>query len=140
MQVRDIMATTPRWIDPDTKLTDAATRMRDENVGALPVGDGRKLIGMLTDRDIVVRLLPDGLSPDAKVSDAMSSDVLYCFEDQPVDEVAKNMGDEQVRRLPVMNRDKELVGMISLGDIAAKAAKEVAGEALGHVSTDRKVA
>lgn len=135
MQVKEIMTRDVDWIAPDVTIREAAKRMRDENIGALPVGENDKLIGMVTDRDIVIRVLPDGKDlSEATARDAMSDDLLYCFDDQETEEVAANMGDNQVRRLPVLNRDKRLVGMISLGDIAEKASDKTAGEALEEVS------
>ena len=90
---------------------------------------------MITDRDIAVRAVAQGRGPDTKVREVMSTEVLYCFEDQTVDEVTRNMADVRVRRLPVVNRDKRLVGILSLGDLAIDAsAQEEAGEALGGIS------
>lgn len=138
MQIREIMTKNIDWIKGDGSVIEAARRMRDEDIGALPVADDDQLIGMLTDRDIVIRALPDGKDPSTvKVREAMSGKVLYCFDDQEAEDVAANMGDNQVRRLPVVNRDKRLVGMVSLGDIAEKASERTAGEALGEISEDR---
>ncbi|MFP3944372.1 MAG: CBS domain-containing protein [Alphaproteobacteria bacterium] len=138
MQVREIMTRDVDWVAPDTTVQDAARRMRDENIGALPVGENDKLIGMVTDRDIVVRLLPEGRDiSSATVKDAMSDKLLYCFDDQNIEEVADNMGEHHVRRLPVVNREKRLVGMISLGDIARSGAEQPAGHALGEAAQPR---
>lgn len=135
MQVREVMTADVDWVPPDTTVQDAARRMRDENIGVLPVGENDKLIGMVTDRDIVIRLLSEGRDVgSATVKDAMSEKLLYCFDDQSLEEVAENMGEHHVRRLPVVNRDKRLVGIISLEDIARGGSTQSAGEALGKAS------
>jgi CBS domain-containing protein len=109
--------------------------MRDEDIGAVPVVDGDKLIGMVTDRDIVVRGLADSRDPAAATARAvMTSTLLYCFDDQSVEEALDNMGEQQVRRLPVVDRDKRLVGVVSIGDLCAAAAPERTGESLSQIS------
>ena len=138
MQVREVMTPNVDWVPPGTSVQEAAKRMRDDNVGALPIGENDKLIGMVTDRDIVIRLLSEGRDMgSATVRDAMSDKLLYCFEDEDIENVAGNMGDNHVRRLPVVNSDKRLVGMISLGDIARSGAERAAGEALRQASEPR---
>lgn len=133
MRIADAMTRDVQVIKPDQSLVDAARLMADCDCGALPVADNDRLVGMLTDRDIVVRGLAQGKTPDTCVQDVMSADVKYCFEDEDLDEVAQNMGDLQVRRLPVVSRDKRLVGIVSLGDIATSD-EEPAGEALSSIS------
>jgi CBS domain-containing protein len=96
----------------------AAQMMAEIDAGALPVGEGDRLVGMITDRDIAVRAVAAGKSPNTPVGDIMSSEVCYCFEDQDLDEIADNMSDIKVRRLPVVNRQKRLVGILSLSDMA----------------------
>ncbi len=118
MQVRDVMTPSVRVADPKTTINEAARLMRDEDVGALPVGSER-LEGMVTDRDIVVRALANDVDPvSTPVEKLMSDEVLYCFDDQDIEEVARNMGEQQVRRLPVVDHDKRLVGFVSLSDLA----------------------
>lgn len=135
MQVREVMSTQVDLIDPSTSLAEAARIMRDDDVGALPIGNDDRLVGMLTDRDIVVRGLAAGKTADsATAGDVMSSGILYCFDDQPIEEAADLMGDRQVRRLAVVNRDKRLVGIVSLGDISTKGASGTAAETLQEVS------
>ncbi len=107
--------------------------MGELDLGFLPVGEDDRLIGTITDRDIAVRGVGQGLECDTLIEEVMSTDVKYCFDDQDLDEVTANMGDIQVRRLPVVNREKRLVGVISLGDIAKKTAIE-AGLALSDVT------
>lgn len=135
MQIREVMTEKIDLVNPTTTLTEAARKMREDDVGALPVGEGDSLVGMITDRDITVRAIAEGKDPAATtVRDAMSDQVLYCFEDQSTEEVAANMGRRQIRRLPVVNRDKRLVGIVSLGDLSAGGANKEAGEALGLIS------
>lgn len=135
MQVRDVMTSQVDVIAPSATLVEAARRMRDEDVGALPVGEDDRLMGMLTDRDIVVRAAADGKdSNSSTVRDAMSDRVLYCFDDQECAEVAASMASNQIRRLPVINRDKRLVGIVSLGDLAVDGPSGAAAEALQEIS------
>jgi CBS domain-containing protein len=117
MIVRDAMTPDVCIVTPDQTIREAARLMAENDLGALPVRENDRLIGMLTDRDIAVRGVATGCSPDAKVRHVMSTEVLYCFDDEDLDDVAKNMGDIKVRRLPVVNRDKRLVGIVSIGDV-----------------------
>ena len=119
MKISDVMTTEVHVIEPGATLRDAARKMRDLDVGSLPVHRDDKLVGMVTDRDIVVRGLAEGMGLDATVSAVMSEGVKYCFDDQPVADVAANMGEIQVRRLPVVTREKRLVGFVSLANIAS---------------------
>lgn len=135
MQIKDVMTSDVDLIEPATTINEASRMMRDDEVGALPVAQDDSLVGMITDRDIVVRAIAEGKDPSATpVRDAMSERVLYCFDDQSPDEVAANMGENQIRRLPVLNRDKRLVGIVSLGDLSTGGAAGEAGEALEHIS------
>jgi CBS domain-containing protein len=108
--------------------------MAELDAGVIPVGENDRLVGMITDRDIAIRAVAKGKGPDTPVRDVMSSEVKYCYDDEDLEHVAKNMGDIQVRRLPVVNRDKRLVGIVSLGDIAKKEDAETAGEATARVA------
>jgi CBS domain-containing protein len=108
--------------------------MWDIDAGALPVSENDRLVGMITDRDIAVRAVALGKGPETPVREIMTSDVKYCFEDEDTDHVACNMGDQRVRRPPVVNRDKRLVGILSLGDIALTQGGQTAGEALAGIS------
>jgi len=135
MQVREAMTETVRVADPDTLLPEIASIMRDEDIGAVPVVENDKLIGMITDRDIVVRAVAENRDLGvATAREVMSPGILYCFEDQRVEEVLENMAGQQVRRLPVVNRDKRLVGVVSLGDLSQAARKGKTGEALKDIS------
>jgi CBS domain-containing protein len=119
--IAEIMSTEVRVIGPEVSLGEAARLMRDLDVGALPVCHDRQLLGMVTDRDIAVRGVAAGLgADDACVSDVMSTDAQWCTEDQDSEEVMRLMAQKQVRRLPVINVDKELVGIVSLGDLALR--------------------
>jgi CBS domain-containing protein len=133
MQVRDVMTPNVQLITADDTLQDAAALMAELDTGVLPVADGERLIGMLTDRDIAVRAVALGRGPDSAVREAMTADVKYCFADQDLDEVVANMAELQLRRLPVLDADKRLVGIVALGDIARREADE-AGEALSDIS------
>ena len=134
MQVQDLMTRDVAILSPYDNLRTAAVRMAELDVGALPVGDEDRLVGMITDRDIVVRGLAEGRDVTARVKEVMTPDVKYCYFDQEIEEISANMADIQVRRLPVVDRDKRLVGILSLSDIATGADAEYAAEALGGIS------
>jgi CBS domain-containing protein len=134
MRVRDAMTPDVQLCTPEDTLRDAAEAMAALNCGLLPVTDNERLVGMISDRDIAVRGVAMGRGPDARVRDVMTTDVKYCFEDQDVEEITMNMGDIQVRRLPVMSRDKRLVGIIALGDIARANSSDGTAVALGQIS------
>jgi CBS domain-containing protein len=136
MQIRDVMSREVKLLAPDRSLQDAARLMRDHDIGVLPVGENDKLVGMITDRDIVLRAVADGKDcADVTVKDAMSKDaVLYCYEDQTTDEVADNMGEQRIRRLAVVDRDKNLVGIVSIGDLSRGAGPEKVGGAMAGIA------
>jgi CBS domain-containing protein len=118
MKVREIMSREVRTVTPQTTLGEAALLMRQADIGALLVNEGERLTGVVTDRDLAVRGLADGLGADRPVREVMSGELRYCFEDEEVDHVAKNMAQLEKRRLPVMDRNKRLVGIVSLANIA----------------------
>lgn len=119
--VSDIMTTDVCVIQPQETLRTAAQRMKELDIGALPVCDGERLLGMLTDRDLTIRGVADGLNPEeACVSDVMSPNVEYATADQDSEEIMRLMGDKQIRRLPVVDTDKKLVGIVSLADLATR--------------------
>ena len=121
MQLKEIMTTDVEVIKPESPITEAAKKMRSLDVGALPVCDGRRLLGMLTDRDITIRATAEGRDPDKTlVHDCMSRELVYCFEDQDIKEAERLMQDKQIRRLPVLTREKLLAGIVALGDLATK--------------------
>ena len=136
MKLSEIMTHEVEVIPPECSLDQAARKMRELDVGLMPVCDGERLVGMLTDRDITVRAVAEGMDPrSTRVKDAMTPDVTWCFEDQDTDEAARLMKENQVRRLVVLNRDKRLVGILSLGDLAVETGDDRAsGETLEKVS------
>lgn len=136
MNVSEIMTTNFEMIDATCSLTEAAEKMKSLNVGFLPVKEGTRLAGLLTDRDIVVRGLAEGLDPgSAQVKDILSSGVVYCYDDDSVEDAARLMEDNQIRRLLVVDHDRTPVGILSIGDIAVKAGQEeLAGEILERIS------
>ncbi|ODR93223.1 CBS domain-containing protein [Sinorhizobium alkalisoli] len=133
MRVADVMTKNVHVVNPDDTVAAVARHMADNDIGFLPVGDHDRLVGMITDRDIVVRCVADGRDGNTRVSDVMTTDVKYCFDDEELSDVAHNMGDQQVRRLPVVNRAKRLVGVVSLAD-AARSDPSVAGVGLQGVT------
>jgi CBS domain-containing protein len=136
MKVSEIMTTDFEKIDSTSTLREAAEKMKLLNVGFLPVREGNKLIGLITDRDIVVRGLAEGLDPrSTRAKDIVSSEIVYCYDDDSVEDAARLMEDNQVRRLIVVDHDQTPVGIVSIGDIAVKSGEEqLAGEILERVS------
>lgn len=126
MKIADLMTRDPQTIAPDDTLRRAAELMDDLDVGVLPVCDAGRLVGMVTDRDITVRATAAGESPEAaKVGEIMTTDLRWCYEDEDVEGAERMMRQAQIRRLPVLDRDRRLVGVLSLGDLAAKGARDV---------------
>jgi len=134
MKVSEAMTRDVMMVSPTQSIAEAARMMAECDAGILPVSENDRLIGMITDRDIAIRAVAERRSPDTSVRDVMSKEVLYCFDDEDIEHVAKNMGDNQVRRLPVVNRDKRLVGIISLGDIARHTKGRTTGEAMAQIA------
>jgi len=134
MQLREVMTSEVEVVRPEASITEAAQKMKDLDVGALPVCDGERLVGMVTDRDIVVNAVAEGCDASTKVADAMTPDVAYAFDDQDTEEAMRIMERHQIRRLPVLNREKRLVGIVSLGDLATKDDEARSGETLREVS------
>jgi CBS domain-containing protein len=134
MQVSEVMTRKVTIASPSDSLRRAAELMEDIDAGVLLVGENDRLVGMLTDRDITLRAVATGLSPEeCTVGEVMSPQVLYVYEDQTVEDAARNMSDLKIRRLPVLNRQKRLVGVVSLGDLALKK-ESTAAKALKGVS------
>jgi len=134
MRVSEVMTRDVQVASPENTIQEAAKMMARLDAGSLPVGENDRLVGMLTDRDIAVRAVAKGLGPDCPVGDVMTRDIRYCFEDEDTDHIVHNLAEQQIRRLPVVNRDKRLVGILSLGDLAIAEGKEPAGEALTGIS------
>ncbi|HEY2841668.1 MAG TPA: CBS domain-containing protein [Pirellulales bacterium] len=134
MLVKEAMTRDVRTVGPEQNIQEAAKIMLEIDAGALPVGDKDKLVGMITDRDIAVRGVAAGKAPSARVREVMSSEVKYCFEDEDIAHVSRNMGDQRIRRLPVVDRNKRLVGILSLADLATSAKTGHASAALSGIS------
>jgi CBS domain-containing protein len=134
MQVRDVMTAQATIVHKDDTIASAAQLMAEEDVGALPVREGDSLVGVITDRDIATRAIAKERGPSTAVEEIMTASVLYCFEDQECDEIAQNMAENKVRRLPVMNRDKRLIGMVAIADLARMTSEESAKHAVQGVS------
>ncbi|MCB9149901.1 MAG: CBS domain-containing protein [Caldilineaceae bacterium] len=136
MLIKEMMTRNVEVVRPNASIQDAASKMKSLDIGSLPVCDGSKIHGMITDRDIVIRAVAEGRdSTQTKVADVLTDNLIYCFEDQSVQEAADAMQQYQIRRLPIVNRDKELVGIISLGDLAVDTENEkLAGATLVDVS------
>jgi CBS domain-containing protein len=134
MKIHELMTRDVSLGRPDQTIRELATAMANSDFGAVPISDKDRLVGMVTDRDMVVRGLAKGLGPDAQVSLVMSPEVKYCYDDQEVDEVAQNMASQQIRRLPVVDRDKRLVGIVALADIATQGEVDAAARAIEGIS------
>lgn len=134
MNIGDCMTKELAMIKSSDSIRAAAAMMAQADTGILPVGEGERLVGMVTDRDIALRAVGAGKGPDCKVSEVMTPAVRYCFEDDEVESVAKNMAELQLRRLLVVDREKRLVGMVSLGDMARQGDCAVVGEAMGVIA------
>lgn len=134
MKARECMSRQVLVANPRLAIAEAARMMSECDAGVLPVGENDRLVGIITDRDIVIRAVARNLPPSTPVSKVMSDDqVLYCFDDEDIEDIAENLAEQQVRRLPVVNREKRLVGMISIGDIA-KATERQAGRAVAGIT------
>src|SRR5690606_3043942 len=133
MKVKECMTRDVRVISPADTIERAAQIMDQIDAGVLPVGEGDRLIGMITDRAIAIRGIAQGAGTDARVRDVMSQEVKYCYDEEETEDVLDNMAEIQVRRLPVVNQDKRLVGIVSIGDLAKEEARE-SGEALSDIA------
>ena len=135
MLVKEIMSGAVQWIDPDSTIYDAASKMRQFNVGSLPVKGKDGLAGIITDRDVACRCVAQGLDPaTVTVKEAMSEDLSWCFDDARVDEAAQTMQSKKVRRLPVLNHQNELVGIITASDVATGASQKLSGRVIAEVN------
>ena len=139
MHVREIMTPNVELVGPQTSVRDAAIRMRKESVGALPVGEDDRLVGMVTDRDIVVEAVASDRNPvECSVRDVMSEGIYYCFDDDDARSAADVMAEHKVRRLPVVNRDRRLVGIVAVADLARAGIAEPAVEAVSQPASARR--
>jgi CBS domain-containing protein len=134
-QLKDIMSPDVQVISPDATIREAAQKMREGDFGMMPVAENDRMIGAISDRDIALRAIAEGKGPDTKVRDVMSQGIAWAYEDDSVDHAAEIMSEHQVRRLPVVNRQKRLVGIVALGDFAVESSDlEPAAEALAEIS------
>ena len=134
-RLKDVMSQDVKVISPDTTISDAARTMRDGDFGMLPVGENDRMIGAISDRDIAIRAIGEGKGPDTKVREIMSAGIHWAYDDDTVEHAAKLMSEHQVRRLPVLDHDKRLVGIVALGDFAVDSADiKPAAEALSRIS------
>ena len=134
MRIAEVMTRDVRVIDPERSVRDAARLMDHLNVGSLPVCDGERLVGMITDRDIAVRGVAKGFAPDTPVSELMTKDCITAREDDDVSTIASKMSEAQVRRLPVIDDQERLCGIVSLGDLSRDGDDQSASQALAGVS------
>src|SRR6266496_2564137 len=134
MKISKCMTRDVQLASPTQSIQDAAKMMAEIDAGSLPVGQDDRLVGMITDRDIAIRAVAQGKSPDTLIREVMSSEVLYCFDDQELEDVARNMADIKVRRLPVLNRNKHLVGIVSLADLSRKQEPAVTAKAVSNIT------
>lgn len=134
-QIKDLMSRDVKVINPDMTIRDAAQKMRDGDFGMMPVGEDDRMIGTISDRDIVIRAIAEGLDSNTKVRDVMSDGIAWTYEDDSVEKAVKIMSERQVRRLPVVDRDKRLVGIVALGDFAVERSEiQPAARALSEIS------
>ena len=134
-KLKDLMSRDVKVISPDMSIGDAAKQMRDGDFGMLPVGENDRMIGTISDRDIAIRAVAEGKDVGTKVRDVMSEGVAWAYEDDSVEQAAKIMSERQVRRLPVVDRDKRLVGIVALGDFAVESSEiRPAAQALSEIS------
>lgn len=135
MKVKEAMHKGVEWVSPDTPLTTVAKKMQQYDIGAVPVGENDRLIGMVTDRDVTVRALANGKDVSKLTArDVMTKGVIYCREAEEVDDAVRTMESKHIRRLPVLNANKRMVGMLSLGDVSSAASKEITAEVMKAVS------
>jgi CBS domain-containing protein len=134
MKVLDCMTRDVQLARPDMTLQEAARLMGRCDSGVLPVEENDRLVGMLTDRDIAIRAIAEGKGPEARVGDCMTTDVQWCFEDDDVEEALELMGEEQIRRMPVLSQAKRLVGIVSIGDLTDAARPDETGRTLEQIS------
>jgi len=135
MKVKDAMHRGVEWVSPDTPVSEVAKRMRDLDIGAIPVGENDRLIGMVTDRDIACRAVAEGRDPvRTSAREVMTKGIVYCRDNEELGDALRIMEQRKLRRLPVINDKKRMVGMLSLGDIAHSASREMTGEMVSAVA------
>jgi len=136
MNIEKAMHKGAKWVSPEITVSEIAALMKKDDIGAVPVGENDRLIGMITDRDLALRVLPDGADPaKLKARDVMTKGIVYCRTDQTVEDAIHLMEDKKIRRLPVINDQKRLVGMLTLGDVSHNASRELSGELMHAIAT-----
>ena len=138
MTIQDVMTPHVETIGPDASIKECAQKMKSLDVGVMPVAEGGQIIGMLTDRDMAIRATAEGRGPGTKVREVMTRDVEYCLLDQDIEEAARLMQEKQIRRVVVMDHDRNLAGILSLGDLAVDVGGKVSEETLERVSEPSK--
>lgn len=139
MKISEIMSRDVTLASPDDTIQHAARQMRDIDAGSLPVGEDDRLVGMVTDRDLVIRALAEGRAADTPVREVMSSELCYVYEDENTDSLGDNFINNRIRRFPVVNRDKRLVGIVSIGDLASRSPdRRNVAAAMSAVSSNRQ--
>jgi CBS domain-containing protein len=134
-QIKEVMSRDVKMVAPETTIREAAQQMRDGDFGMLPVAENDRMVGAVSDRDIAIRAVADDKGPDTTVREVMTEGIYWAYEDESVEEAARIMSERQVRRLPVVNRDKRLVGIVALGDFAVESSEiKPAAEALSGIS------
>jgi CBS domain-containing protein len=137
MLVREAMTPHAEWINPDISLTEVALRMRDKGIGCLPVGEKDRLVGMITDRDLACRAVAVGLDPKtSKAREVMTKGITWCFDDESVEDACRRMEEKQIHHMPVLSRQKRIIGILSLSDLALKAPKEMFNQVTRLTSRD----
>lgn len=137
MLVREAMTERALWITPDMTLTQAARKMRDENIGCLPIGENDRLIGMITDRDLACRAVAEGADPaKTRIREMMTRGIAYCFEDDDIADAMQRMEEKRIHHMPVLNARKRIVGILSLSDLALKAPLDLSREVSRLASRD----
>lgn len=137
MRIKELMTNHAEWIEASTPLRDVSRTLRDKNIGCLPVGENDRLVGMVTDRDVCCRGVADGLDPEkATARDVMTDGIIWCYDDQTEKEAAELMDKHGIRHLPVLNRQKRIVGVLSLGDLAFRGPQRLGGEVIKLISRD----
>lgn len=135
MKVKDVMHSGVTWVDPNMSISQIAKKMRDQDIGAVPVGENDRLVGMVTDRDICCRALADGRDASRLTArDVMSTPILYCKTDDDIADAVQLMEGSKIRRLPVINENKRMVGMLSLGDVSQRVTEHLSAEMMKAVS------
>ncbi|KAB2846044.1 MAG: CBS domain-containing protein [Hyphomicrobiaceae bacterium] len=139
MKVKDAMHKGVEWVQPATTVAALAKKMRDLDIGAIPIGENDRLVGMVTDRDITVRAVADAKDVSKLTArDVMSKGIVYCRDDEEIEDAVRIMEQKKIRRLPVLDENKRMVGMLSLGDVSQSASHEIAGEVISAVAAHHK--